>query len=401
MRSARLVKAATRLVPRNEHAWDVAIGVVAAILFVISWPTLFVTHEVSDSVAPVIAAAGVLPLLLLRLQPFVGWATSAAAAALVAVGMQPLSGYDFPWHVVHFMVLLALLFAVALTAPAREIGIAWFGTEALFLAFLPWALKPGWMVAAAGLTVVALLLRWLVLSQRQLARQKEASELERARRSVLEERSRIARDLHDVVAHSMSMVVVQAQSAPQRLGGVSTEVQREFDSIGQQAREALNEVRGMLGVLRSDGQLAEEVPQPGLGHVESLLRDTRDAGIDLTWSVTGSPEGLSDASAMVVVRVLQESLANASRHAPGARVQVEVEYGAEDARISVLNSAGSPEEKPPGSRYGGTGLTGMRTRVHALGGRVSAGSTPEGGFAMYAAVPKAVSGGAGLMSPHA
>jgi signal transduction histidine kinase len=204
------------------------------------------------------------------------------------------------------------------------------------------------------------------------------------------------------------MVVVQAQTAPHRLGGVSPEVQREFDSIGEQARQALNEVRGMLGVLRSDGQLAESVPQPGLGQVETLLRESRDAGLDLTWTVTGDPAGCSDASAMVVVRVLQESLANASRHARGSRVRVEVEYVDQLVRLAVSNSAGGSATAPDGSasqpvgdgsppaapRHGGAGLVGMRARVSALGGRLVARPLPDGGFEVRAEVPKAATGAA-------
>ncbi len=112
------------------------------------------------------------------------------------------------------------------------------------------------------------------------------------------------------------------QSAPYRLGGVSEPVQQEFASIGDQAREALNEVRGMLGVLRSDGQLAEQLPRPGTVQIDALMQGTRAAGVDLEWSVEGDGCSCSDTSGMVVFRILQESLANASRHAPGAPVLV-------------------------------------------------------------------------------
>ncbi|MFZ5847433.1 histidine kinase [Nocardioides pakistanensis] len=200
--------------PRSPRGWDVLATIAVLAAFAITWPTLFVTHQVADSIAPLVAAAGAAPLVLLRTQPFAGWASSAVVALMVAISLEPLPEYGFPWPVPHFLVLLALLVAVALRASAREIGIMWAGTTALFLVFMPGDLRAGWAVGGTMLTVVALLVRWLVLSRRELARQEQVSELERARRAVLEERSRIARDLHDVVAHSMSLVVVQAQERP-------------------------------------------------------------------------------------------------------------------------------------------------------------------------------------------
>lgn len=381
------------MVPRSPRGWDVLATIAVLAAFAITWPTLFVTHQVADSIAPLVAAAGAAPLVLLRTQPFAGWASSAVVALMVAISLDPLPEYGFPWPVPHFLILLALLVAVALRASAREIGIMWAGTTALFLVFMPGDLRAGWAVGGTMLTVVALLVRWLVLSRRELARQEQVSELERARRAVLEERSRIARDLHDVVAHSMSLVVVQAQSAPQRLGGVTPAVQREFDSIGEQARQALNEVRGMLGVLRSDGQLAEALPQPGLEQVEPLLREARAAGMDLSWDISGSPADCGPASAMVVVRVIQESLANATRHAPGAAVSVELTYTAEAVGVVVSNgrpTARGGEQGPASaaSPHGGAGIVGMRARVHALGGALTAEPQPGGGFVVRAEVPK-------------
>jgi signal transduction histidine kinase len=385
-----LVRRVLRLVPRDQRAWDGLIWVAAAVLFVISWPSLFASHDVPDSLAPLVAAIGVLPLLLIRTNPLAGWALTTLAAVGIAMAFPPLPDYAFPWQPTHFLVMLATLVAVTLTCRWRQVVAAWLATVVVVAVFMPPDLKPGWVFGVTMVTATSGLLRGLLLSRRQLARQEEVSELERARRAVLEERSRIARDLHDVVAHRMSLVVVQAQTASRRLDGVPPHVERELSSIAEQAREALNEVRGMLGVLRSDGRLPETAPQPRLEEVEPLLVGARAAGVDLEWAVTADPGGCTDAAGMVVFRILQESLANASRHAPGAHVLVEIGYTADTISLAVVNGPAVPDAARPTGRQDGAGIIGMVTRARAIGGRLTAEQTDDGGFAVRARIPKQV-----------
>src|SRR5699024_8132011 len=153
----------------------------------------------------------------------------------------------------------------------------------------------------------ALLARWLRTARRQLASREEEAETERDRRAVLEERSRIARELHDVVAHHMSMVVVQAQSAPYRVEAVSPEAKEEFAGIESAARQALTEVRGVLGLLREDRADPETAPQPSLADLPSLLEASRAAGMELRWSL--DLEDCPPGTALVLHRVLGEALA--------------------------------------------------------------------------------------------
>jgi signal transduction histidine kinase len=381
-----------RLVPRDQRSWDVFIWVSAAVLFTLSWPTLFASHDVPSSLAPLVAAIGVLPVLLIRTNPLAAWALTTFAAVGIAMAFPPLPGYAFPWQPMHFLVMLATLVAVTVTCPWKRVFVVWLATVAVVAAFMPPELKPGWIFGVSMVTATAGLLRGLLLSRRQLARQEELSELERARRAVLEERSRIARDLHDVVAHRMSLVVVQAQTASRRLDDVPPRVEQELDSIAEQAREALNEVRGMLGVLRSDGRLPETAPQPSLDEVEPLLTDTRSAGVDLDWSITGDPAGCSDAAGMVVFRILQESLANASRHAPGAHVFVDIGYDVGSVSLSVVNGPATSESPVPTGRQDGAGIIGMVTRAQAIGGRLDAAPADDGGFAVQARIPKQATG---------
>ena len=373
------------MIKRHRVPWfDVLVVLVTGILYTVAWPTLHVTHQVPAAVQPIVAALAAGPLLLLRANPALGWAISAFGALVVSVAFASQPNNDLPWQVVHILVILPLLFAVALRAALPIVGVAWLSTVLLFAANMGADAKVGWTVALTAYVVIALLLRWLVLSRRQLAEEAERSELERARRAILEEKARIARDLHDVVAHHMSLVVVQAQSAPYRIADVSPAARAEFESIGASAREALNEIRGMLGVLRSDGQIAEQVPQPRATQLRELLDSTRRAGVTVAATISGDAESVSATTGLAAYRILQESLSNAARHAQGAEVEVVAEFGVAAVTLVVRNGRGTASTH---SGTGGAGITGMRDRAIAVGGTVSAAPTADGGFEVLAYLP--------------
>lgn len=365
-----------------------------AVLMAIAWPTVGLTHEVPGGLWPVLAALGVLPLLCLRMAPFLGWLLWVIPGAVIPLVFPPLPpgvGEGFPWQISSFLVLLALLIAVGVIESPARVGLVFIGTAFLFMAHMPGTMSPGWVFGAAAFIGLGLLLRGLFRSRREAAEQAQRAdeqtrraEIEQARAVLAEERTRIARDLHDVVAHRMSMVVVQAQSAQYRLGGVAPEVAAEFESVAGQAREALNEVRAMLGVLRSEDHAPDQAPQPGADDVLRLLRSTSEAGVDLTWTVTGETQPGS-ATAMVLYRVLQESLANASRHAPGGAVRVGIDYG---EQVAVVVASG-PGHRPPRdtSGSGGHGIPGMSARAASVGGTLSAGPAPDGGWVVRASLP--------------
>ena len=358
---------------------------VTAILYSIAWPTLHVTHVVPGGVQPIVAALSVFPFVLVRANPALGWAISAASAVIVPLAFERIPGYEFPWQVTHLLVLLALLLAVSVRCAVQVVGVIWSATALLFLGFTPGSDGIGWSVGASALVVFGFLVRWLVLSRRELAQQEEVSELERARRTILEEKAKIARDLHDVVAHHMSLVVVQAQSAPYRIEDVSPAAAAEFDSIGATAREALNEIRGMLGVLRSDGVLAERAPQPGAADVPALLESTRRAGVKVSWQSTGDFSAVASATGLALYRILQESLSNASRHAPDADVTVRLDYGQDVVYLEVSNKGSARTALPVGT--GGHGVRGMRDRAAGVSGRLDARKRSDGGFEVVARLP--------------
>ena len=362
----------------------VLVWLATAIMLSIAWPTVGLTHEVPASLWPLVAALGVLPLIWLAHAPFLGWITWMIPATVIPFVFGLTSQNSFPWQITAFLVLLALLIAVgARESPLRILG-AFVGTVLAFVLWLPEGMTSGWAFGAAAFLALGLLLRGLFRSRQEAATQTQRAEAEQARAAVAEERTRIARDLHDVVAHRMSLVVVQAQSAQYRLGGVTPEVAAEFESVAAQAREALNEVRGMLGVLRSEEHAPEQAPQPGTDDVLRLLQGAHRAGLALTWSITGeTPCG--PATAMVLYRVLQESLANASRHAPGAPVRVDLDYGP-DVRVRVASGPGTGRPRDA-SRTGGHGIPGMSARAASVGGQLAAGPGPAGGWLVTATLP--------------
>ena len=162
-------------------------------------------------------------------------------------------------------------------------------------------------------------------AQGALAAQTERAQKEQARRAVLEERTRIARELHDVVAHHMSLIAVRAETASYRLPGLPESARAEFGSLSEEAREALAEMRRLLGVLRDD-QPAALAPQPQLADLPALVDTARQAGLSVELSVPVSLHQVPSGIGLCAYRIVQESLANASQHAPGAAVTVSVDH---------------------------------------------------------------------------
>ena len=223
------------------------------------------------------------------------------------------------------------------------------------------------------------------------------SRLDEAEReqAVLRERARIARELHDVVAHSVSMIAVQAETAPYTMRDLSPEAAEGYREIAGTAREALVEMRRLLGVLRADAKAEPDTaPQPRLDRLPELIDKHRGAGGEAEIAVAGDPRALSATIELSAYRIVQEALTNARRHAPGSRVRVELTYLPDRLAVRVRDDgAGAGEAVRPESaagspqRPGGHGLLGMRERATMLGGRFAAGPAAEGGFMVEAELP--------------
>jgi signal transduction histidine kinase len=207
--------------------------------------------------------------------------------------------------------------------------------------------------------------------------------------AVLRERARIARELHDIVAHSVSMIAVQAETAPYTVRDISPEAAVGYQEIARTAREALVEMRRLLSVLRADAKgEAEVTPQPRLDRLPELIEKHRGAGGKAEISVQGDPRNLSATIELSAYRIVQESLTNARRHAPGANVQVELCYLPDRLAVRVRdNGHDATVVLDPRSAGGGHGLLGMRERATMLGGHFSAGPATEGGFLVEAELP--------------
>ena len=319
-------------------------------------------------------AVAVVPLLVAQRDLLLGWrlAVLASVAAWLwfehGVGVRELAA----------MLLAVFTFYVSLRF-GREIALwAWAVTIPVVAALLQWELSAA-IPLGALLALLTDTLRGRRLTALALADQQEMTDVERARRIGVEERTRVARELHDVVAHHTSMVAVRAETAPFRLPDLSEEVRAEFAEISQAARESLNEIRSLLSVLRSDE--APRMPQPGLAQIEDLIASTRDAGVEVSLTVQGDPRPLREALEVSAYRILQEALSNATRHAPGQPVEVWIDYGDASLEMMVANPCPAAPGPP------GHGLTGMNERASAVGGTVSARRRADGRFVVEASLP--------------
>ena len=202
------------------------------------------------------------------------------------------------------------------------------------------------------------------------------------------ERARISRELHDVVAHHISMIAVQAESARLTTPGMPAAGAQRLSAIGDTARSALTEMRRLLGVLREDTREddpAGRQPQPGLRQLTELLDATRDAsGSGARLIVRGRLPGLDPGVELAAYRIVQEALTNARRHAPGAAVDVELHHTGETLALRIRDNGPGP---PPAVPDDGHGLAGMRERAAAVGGQLRTGEAPGGGFLVTARLP--------------
>ena len=244
------------------------------------------------------------------------------------------------------------------------------------LAPIAW-LTGSWVV---GVIIRGRRLRTAELEQltAELARQRDLQ----AQAAVAVERGRIARELHDVVAHNVSMMVVQAGAAERVLEGEQADVRAALGAIAGTGRETIDEMRLLLGVLRSDDGLAL-APQPGLGDLDQLVRNVAKAGLHVDLRVEGQPAALPPGVELSAYRIVQEALTNVIKHAGPASAEVIVRYGADRVEVEVRDDG----HTPAGSTSGGNGLIGMRERVAMLGGELQTGVRRSGGFAVLARLP--------------
>ena len=206
---------------------------------------------------------------------------------------------------------------------------------------------------------------------------------EKARLAVAEERTRIARELHDVVAHAISVIVLQSRGARHALDTEPDDARGAIDAIEQTATDALREMRRLLGMLRADDEEVALAPQPSLVHLDALVTHVRDAGLPVEVRVEGRPRELAPGIDLSAYRIVQEALTNALKHAGRARALVLVRYGDDLLELEVVDT-GTGDANGGGS---GHGLVGMRERVAVFGGELESGPRSDGGYAVRATLP--------------
>jgi signal transduction histidine kinase len=206
---------------------------------------------------------------------------------------------------------------------------------------------------------------------------------EKARAAVAEERVRIARELHDVVAHAISVIVLQARGARRSLAADPVETREALDTIEATGSEALAEMRRLLGMLRSDDEEIALAPQPSLRYLDALAAQVREAGLPVDLSVEGEPTELPPGVDLSAYRIVQEALTNALKHAGPATARVVVRYRENDLELEIVDT-GAGASASDGE---GHGLAGMRERVWLYGGKIETGPRDSGGFAVRARLP--------------
>ncbi|MEG3628585.1 sensor histidine kinase [Streptomyces poriticola] len=345
-------------------------------------------------------------------RPVPAWWVSTAATAVGAVAVRAMlephgDTFTWPWTpagiVAHMVVLLLLALRVRTRVAVEALALSALLTYVLQGLLGAQHYQPTGLVAVILFAVVVLLgiaLRGRREARAELVQQTSLTAEERARRTLLEERSRIARELHDVVAHHMSVISIQAQVAPHLVQNPSDELKENLAGIRQNALEALTELRRVLGVLRSEhpetgepldrpGEsgpgTAPHAPQPTLDRLDALVENTRAAGLTVTTEISGARRPLPPGVELSAYRIVQEALSNILRHAPGARTWVHVTHLPTGVRVEVINSP--PVRIPPPSQGAGHGLLGMRERVAMLGGTLTAHSLPDGGYQVSAFLP--------------
>jgi signal transduction histidine kinase len=340
------------------------------------------------------------PLVVALRRPILAWWLTYATAAAHALAAAVSGRADlWPWSPAGGIAYLGVLAVAALRRPRPALVAMWLLTLLLVVGgSLTFPVRRADQVFVVVLAAVALALgdsvRVRNAAQARLAELERVNQRERAHRMLLEERARIARELHDVVAHHMSVISVQAASAPYRISDPSHAAE-EFSAIARQARESLGEMRRLLEVLRSEESGGERSPQPGLSRLHELGEAAERAGLPVQVEVAESVPaggGLTDTVELTAFRVVQEALSNVIRHAPGAATRVSVVRDADGLHIEVVNAApvGSAGEgvlvRDSGS---GHGLVGMRERIALLSGDLEAGHRPGGGYRVAVRLPLA------------
>ncbi|MEU5861378.1 sensor histidine kinase [Nonomuraea sp. NPDC047529] len=331
------------------------------------------------------ALAAGLPVALRNRWPLAAW-RAAVVLTPVAVYAQVTIGRDegyAPYPMTVGLAYLLALYSVGVRCERRITLGAGIITVLLCL-----AVDADSAPVVAGAAGIVVLFGYNVRARRnataRLIEEERRTRQAEGAHAVLEERARIARELHDVVAHHMSVIAIQAEAVPLRAAGDPSQLEAGLAEIRALSLEAITELRQVLGVLRDPDGRTDTAPQPGLDRLEELVGNARNAGLTVEVGLRRPIGPLPQAVGLSAYRIVQESLSNAMRHAPGSSVTVEITHDDGTLRLRVANGPGRSPAAAPGA---GQGLAGMRERAALLGGTLDAGPARGGGYQVSAELP--------------
>lgn len=383
-----------RATGRPTLLWWILIGLFAVQLLAVGAPIQAALYGVPVGFALLLTLVQCLAVLLAPVLPRIAIGLFTVASLAVALLAERPDG-PWPWAVTAMIGYAAL---VGLTTLYRGWVRGLWALAVPGVAVTAAALIDQRAQALADLVVAtsiaaAVFLITLLIGERrriaaQLVQERELTAAEQERRALAEERQRIARELHDVVAHGMSLIQVQATTARYRLPDLPAEAAAEFDDIGASARSSLAEMRRLLGVLRGD-EGGDRTPQGGIADLPQLVERARRSGADIRLDLAEVLRELPASVDIAAYRIVQEAVSNALRHAPGGSIAVSVAADAEAGpiRLSVTNAPATRAAAPTRATGPGHGLVGMRERVSLVGGRLEHGPRPDGGYRVHAVLP--------------
>lgn len=371
----------------SPHALIVAAGLLA--MFIAS-------NEESRGAGSnvILGLFALLPVLLTMVRP-VGAFWLSMAATPVAAALATEWDDEWPWLAGSFACHLFVLTIVAIRTRPRTTAWMWVLTAAYGIVAdiisgggHAFGSDTAQLLFTSALVLLGVTVRHIRHEARQeVTAQQTVTAHERSRRTLLEERTTIARELHDVVAHHMSVVAIQAEAAPYRVENPPPELERAFVTIRENAVAALTELRRVLGVVRAEGYEAPDAPQPTLADMDALLANVRDAGLSVDKAVTGAVRELPQGVELSAYRIVQEALSNTLRHAPGASARVEIGYVLGGLGLRIVNGPLPEPSLVKPSPGAGHGITGMRERVSMLNGEMTAAPADDGGYEVTVFLP--------------
>jgi signal transduction histidine kinase len=340
-----------------------------------------------------VAAAGVsLPVAFRR--PFPLFVAPLMMA--FAVWQEALNGDVIENTVTPIVTLPLAIYSMGVLLDRRRAVAGFVATLALFWTFLFVAGETGaddfvfslvliggpFLVGRIGNARIA-----LAQELRAKATRLEREHEEGAKLAVAEERARIAREMHDVVAHNLSVMVVQSSAARRMIDRNPERAREALVSVEHTGREALSEMRRMLDMLKGDDEDVALAPQPSIDELDALLERARQAGLDVDLEVEGERRRVQSSVDLSCFRIVQEALSNTIKHADAEHAHVRLRYGPREVEVDVTDDGRGTRPSGDANGVGGHGLVGMRERVAMLGGRLEAGYRPDGGFGIRATLP--------------